>query len=133
MKNLLMLILVLVSNMTLAQKIGDAYAVMMSQITPTQIFCHSNYYEVEEVTDSVIRYYNVSNLNKIVFGIDYVYPTENALETALKSFIIDAKVIGYNLWVKGDSIIIKQNTDLIMIRDASIIRIEGISDANKKE
>lgn len=120
------------SNMTLAQEIGDTAT--LTKYTKPTIHLHEIYYEIVLETDSVIRVLNVLYLNDVIFGVDYIYSTEKELKRALKLIIEDAVTIGFNMYLKDDGIlVVVQNNDLIMTRDAFIVRSEGISDANKEK
>lgn len=117
---------------THAQQIGDT--VQYRMFDKPFIYLYENYYEIVEQTDTIITIYNICFKDDIIFGIDYIYSEEKCLKHALKLILNDAFGIGYNMFLTRDNkIVIVQNNDLIMIRDANTLRSERIFSFDEKE
>jgi hypothetical protein len=132
MKVLLTVLLMLSANIIHSQQINDT--ISLNQSAKPIVYLYENYYEVVYESDSLTTIFNVSYLNDIVFGIDYIYSDIIELKRALKQLIIDAVPIGFNMYLTSDNrLIVIQNTDLIMIRDATTLRSERIRAVNEEE
>lgn len=128
------IIFVLATMIVDAQEIGQMFSVIPKSNQIDGYIPHNNYYEVVTMKDSVVRIFNVAYDNELIFGIDYYFHKKDALKPMLESLMEGSEKIAYNMWLnKKGHIVVLHNDDLIIIRDATIIRSKGVPNSHKKK
>ena len=124
MKKLLTILLIFTASICQSQNIGDKLEYLLDNKKEFNLVVYridDNYFELVSNNDSVIIVYLMDFKRRKVFGIDYLYPDGDRLNTGLKIALNEAYEIGDRVWMVKNNIIIARETEII-VRDVRYLR-----------